>query len=547
MERRTKPVAIVVVLIAIVAVIGLVSRYIPTRSRMDLNQYYGAFPDGEAKLVLGTEFLEERGLILESYAYLPLTTVNTYLNQRYYWDAGNQQILYATPTTLEAVPAKEEVGTAVLLKNNQVYISLEYVKKHTDMDVWIYQNPSRIVIQYQFTDVPTVEVKKSTYIRYRGGKKSDVLVKVRRGDTLLFLEELENWVHVATMDGYVGYIEKKKVRQMQVSNFSRSFEDETYTYLTMEEPVNLSWHQMLNMEDNSELASVLENTSGINVLSPTWFSVIDNSGNIRSFASMDYVAQAHARGIQVWGLVDNFNENISTLEVLSHTASRQNLIQQLINESLANGLDGINVDFEYLSEETGPHFLQFLRELSIECHKNQLVLSVDNPVPENFTSHYNRTEQGQVVDYVIIMGYDEHYAGSDAGSVASLPWVEKGIQDTLKEVPPERVIHAIPFYTRVWKTSAGILSSEAIGIERMQEILEEFQVETYWDTTTSQNYGKYVNANGFDCEVWIEDAQSIAEKVKLVPKYQLAGVAHWKLGLESSDVWNAISENLKAS
>lgn len=547
MKKRRKAVSVVCFLIAIVAVTGFVSRYIPTRKKMDLNEYYGAVQEGEAALVFGTERLEERGLLIDQYSYLPLTAVNTYLNQRYYWDADNQQILYATPTKLEAVPAKEEAGAPVLLKDQKVYISLDYLKKYTDVDVWVYHNPSRIVIQYKFTDVSTVEVKKSAYIRYRGGKKSEVLVKVRKGDTLLLLEELEDWVHVASLDGYIGYIEKKKVRDPEISEFARTFEEEPYTSITMEEPVNLSWHQVTNMEANAGFASAVEQVSGVNVISPTWFSVVDNSGNIRSLVSQEYVAAAHERGMQVWGLVDNFNEEMSTMEVLSHTASRQNLIQQLKNAALNNGLDGINVDFEYLSEEVGIHFLQFLRELSIECRQNHLVLSVDNPVPENFTSHYDRTEQGRVVDYVIVMGYDEHYEGSDAGSVASLPWVEKGIQDTLREVPAEKIIHAIPFYTRVWKRSAGILSSEAISMARMQEILEKYQVATYWDITTGQNYGKFVNEEGFDCEVWIEDAQSVAEKVKLVPKYQLAGVAHWKLGLESSDVWSVISDNLTAS
>ena len=143
------------------------------------------------------------------------------------------------------------------------------------------------------------------------------------------------------------------------------------------------------------------------------------------------------------------------MTVLSSTGARQNLENQLITSALKVGLDGINIDFESLSEDVGIHFLQFLRELSIQCHENNLVLSVDNPVPENFTSHYDRAEQGKVTDYVIIMGYDEHYVGSEAGSVASLPWVEQGVKDTLTEVPAERTILAVPFYTRLWKTTDG--------------------------------------------------------------------------------------------
>lgn len=283
--------------------------------------------------------------------------------------------------------------------------------------------------------------------------------------------------------------------------------------------------------------------TGVNVISPTWFYLLDTSGNIANISSADYVAQAHEKGLKVWGLIDNFTQEVSTTETLSNTAARQNIISQLIQAATSVGMDGINVDFESLSEDVGIHFLEFLRELSIECHKNNLVLSVDNPVPEDFTSHYDRAEQGRVVDYVIVMGYDEHYVGSEAGSVASLPWVEQGIQDTLAEVPAERVINAVPFYTRLWRTTGGNVTSEAIGMDQAQQVISENNVETYWDKTTSQNYGKY-DIDNSTYQIWIEDSQSIAEKVKLVSKYNLAGVSAWKLGFENSGIWQVISDNL---
>ena len=143
------------------------------------------------------------------------------------------------------------------------------------------------------------------------------------------------------------------------------------------------------------------------------------------------------------------------------------------------------------------------------------------------------------------MGYDEHYVGStEAGSVASLPWVEKGVQDTLAEVPAERTILAIPFYTRLWKTTGGALTSEAIGMDQAQQVITENNVQTVWDGSVGQNYGTYETQDS-TYEIWLEDAQSIAEKVKLIPKYELAGVAQWKLGFENSSIWQVISENLQ--
>ena len=547
MNKKYKPVIAVAVLVILVAILGIVThvvmKYIPSSEKMDLNEYYGEMADGEIALVIGTEKLEERGLVDGDRVYLPLDVVNTYLNQRYYWDSANQQILYATPSELTSASASSEAGDKVWVKDDKVYLNLTYVQEFTDLDAYITKDPYRIAIQYKFKNVKTVTVKKNTSIRYRGGIKSAILTSVKKGTKLRLIEEMENWDQVATDDGYIGYIDKKKVGEAEKTKFERSFKREQYSYLTMDSKVNMVWHQVTSTDANAYFADATANMTGVNVISPTWFYLTDTSGNIASIASADYVSQAHEKGLQVWGLIDNFTQEVSTTETLSSTAARQNIISQLIQAAQDVGMDGINVDFESLSEDVGIHFLEFLRELSIECHKNNLVLSVDNPVPEDFTSHYDRAEQGRVVDYVIIMGYDEHYVGSEAGSVASLPWVEQGIQDTLDEVPAERVINAIPFYTRLWRTTGGNVTSEAIGMDQAQQTIADNNVETYWDKNTSQNYGKY-DIDNSTYQIWLEDAQSVAEKVKLVSKYDLAGVSAWKLGFENNGIWQVISDNL---
>lgn len=542
------PVLVVCLLIVLVSLIGGavygINKLIPTSKQMDLTEYYGQNADGEASLVAGTQKLEQKALISGDEVYIPLDVVNGYLNQRYYWDSANKKILYATPTSLTEEAASDQPGGNVWLKESTVYLKLDYVKKYTDIDSYIYKDPARIAIQYKFSNVQTVIVKKDTVIRYRGGIKSKILTKTAKDTVLRLMNEGEDWDQVATDDGYIGYIQKKKVSAADTTDYKRSFKAEAYSYFTMDEPVNLAWHQVTSTDANNYFADTTQNMTGVNVISPTWFSVSDNDGNVSSLASGEYVMQAHEKGLKVWGLVDNFSENMSTTTVLSNTAARQNLENQLVTYALKAGLDGINVDFESLSEDVGIHFLQFLRELSIQCHENNLVLSVDNPVPEDFTSHYDRAEQGKVVDYVIIMGYDEHYVGSDTGSVASLSWVEQGVKDTLAEVPAKRTILAIPFYTRLWKTTdGGALTSEAIGMDQAQQAISDNGAETYWDKTTSQNYGTY-EGDGATYQIWLEDSKSIAEKVKLIPKYKLAGVAEWKLGFENSGIWSVITENL---
>ena len=548
MKKKNRPTLFVCLLILILAVIGggvhFILKYMPSREQMNLTEYFGTPGEGEAVLVLGSEILEERGLIQGDLAYLPLTVVNQYLNERYYWDSGNRQILYALPGQLTSIPAYDTPGSEVYIKDETVYLSLPYIKLYTDLDSVIYQNPARIAIRYQFSGVTEVTARKNTYVRYQGGIKSPVLTKVYSGTPMLLLEELENWMKVATPDGYIGYVQKKTVSTPAEAQYQRDFAIEEYQHITMDQPVNMVWHQITVADANNMFAEDTKDMTGVNVISPTWYALTDNNGNFTDLSSAEYVQQAHAKGLQVWGLIDNFNTNVVSAELLSVTASRQNLIGGLMRSALNVGLDGINIDFEYLTEEAGVHFLEFLRELSIECHKNGLVLSVDNPVPEDFTSHYNRKEQGEVVDYVIIMGYDEHYVGSElAGSVASLPWVEKGVQDTLEETPPERTILGIPFYARLWKIMAESLSSEALGMVSSLNVVTENKAEIYWDLELSQNVGQY-EADGATYKIWLEDGQSIAEKVKLIPKYSLAGVAAWKLGLEDSRVWQTITENL---
>ena len=241
-RNQHMPVVIVCILILVLAVMGLgmhfIKKYIPTKERMNLTEYYGQPGDGEMAVVLGTEIMEERALMSGDQIYLPLDMVNTYLNQRYYWDSADQQVLYATPSELQYYPAAESGEGDVWLKDGTVYLRLGFVQKFTDLDAYVYENPNRVAIQYRFTGVQTTTAKKDTSIRYQGGIKSPILTDVKTGDTLIFLEELEDWAQVATMDGYIGYVQKDMIASAETKDFERSFEKEEYTYLTMDGKVN---------------------------------------------------------------------------------------------------------------------------------------------------------------------------------------------------------------------------------------------------------------------------------------------------------------------
>lgn len=561
-RRRNQlvPILVAMLLIILVAVAGIVTgfikKYTPSDTRMELADYYHT-GEGEAALILQDTISEAKGKIVDGRAYLPYSVITNEMGGRFYWDKESEKMLYTTATdTLEIKPEDTAYTIAgqtkqqdyILVKEigEEFYIALDFVEQYMPIQGEVYDKPDRIVVSYKWGDINTVSVSKDTEVRYQGGIKSPILSDVKKGDTLILLEEMENWSRVMTTDGIDGYVEKKNLEKPQTTELSYTGEyKEDYSSLTREHKINLAWHQVTSEAANAALGETIQNMAGVNVISPTWFSVTANEGTISSLASADYVNEAHSRGMEVWGLIDNFNPDVSTLETLSSRSSREHIIQKLLEEAQRVALDGINVDFEALTEEEAPHFIQFVRELSVVCRANNLVLSVDNPVPQ-FTGFYNRKEQGIVVDYVIIMGYDEHTTGSEeAGSVASLPFVKEGIEKTLQEVPKEKVINGIPFYTRLWtESNNGTLSSEVMTMDAASQYIQENGIEVYWEKETAQNYGELLTDNGTQ-KIWLEDEQSIEEKMKLISQYELAGVASWKLGFERADVWSVISQYLQ--
>ena len=563
MKKKIIPIVIAIVLIIIIGGVTFGSRilekYSYSKERADLNAYYGITGSQEAAIVLQDEIVEEKARISDGICYLDMATIHKYLNDRFYVDGGEGLLLYTLPEDIvrnsigssvkETAQGSEELGyTVAIWEGDTLYVALDYIKQYTNFSYQLFTDPYRIQLTTEWPSYEVASISKNTQVRVKGGVKSEILTDVQKGDQVSVLEQMETWSKVKTADSVIGYVENKRltgIRSEQPIPVT-DYQEPEYTSLTRDHKINLGWHVVASAGGNDTFNSVTANAKNLNVISPTWFKLCDNEGGYTSFASADYVQKAHDRGLEVWALIENieYKDSISMYEILSSTTTRQKLIDSLMNDLITYGIDGINVDFEQLSMDCGEHFVEFIRELSAACRKNGKVLSVDNYVPRDFNDYYDRKEQGIVADYVIVMGYDEHYAGSkEAGSVASIDYVEDGIAQTVKEVPAEKVINAIPFYTRIWETTGDGISSQAVDMVTAEQFISNHGITAEWDETTCQNYGEYTSGDS-RYQVWLEDAHSIKVKLNVMENYGIGGVAEWRLGFEKPEIWDVIGEYL---
>ena len=524
----------------------VIKKYMPTKEPADLTAVYGV-TGNETAVYYGYERMTEvQGLYENGQTYLPLSWVNRALNERFYWDATEHLLVYTLPDQIvyADVQTLGSNGSPLLLeKEGEVYLTLGLIANYTDIEIKAYDSEeTKRVFLTPWGERETAAIQKDGYVRVKGGIKSPVLTKVTAASEVTVLETMENWSKVVTEDGHIGYVENKLMGAQNTEQTSSGREPVVYRSNLLDEKIVLGWHQMAAQKGPEDLIEALKGTKGVNVISPTWFSLTDNQGNFRSLASKSYVEEAHKRGIQVWALLDNFSSNVQTEVLLASTTTRRNLIDKLIAEVERYGIDGLNMDFESLKPEAGVHYIQFLRELSIPCREKGIILSVDNYVPTSYNHFYEVEEQGVVADYVIIMGYDEHYSSSDPGSVASFDFVQNGIVNTLAMVPKEKVINGVPFYTRIWTETGTALKEEEYGISAAKNWISKNKVELYWQAELGQYYGENKGPSGFSY-VWMEEENSLKLKMDLIKAYDLAGVACWKLGLEPASVWDVIGWN----
>lgn len=567
MKKRVVTVLVPVVLIFIVIAVALGSqileRYSYSKNKADLNEYFGLVQTDEVAMVVQDTIVDDKAKLRDNVVYFTLSTVETYFTNRFYVNSLEQVLLFTTDTDVIQINigdgsdvmyvsgAGQELGyKAAFYEGDVLYIAADYVKRYANFEYQMYDAPLHMQVYTEWGSYTTAKLSKKTAVRYQGGIKSDILVELAAGDTVTVLEKLENWSKVKTADSYIGYVENKFLtEEMQAERLCNTgFQEFVYNNVKKDGKINLTFHQVFEEVGGDYLANALASTKTVNVVAPTWFRLTNSSGDFASLANASYVAKAHELGIDVWALVtdvdsmDLYGVEIDFVELLSASENRRHLIEGLMAQVDSYGLDGINIDFEKVRSDSGIHFVQFVRELSIETRKRGVVLSVDNYVPSEYTAHYNRREQGIVADYIIIMGYDEHYVGGGAaGSNASIGFVEDGIVNTKEVVPAEKIINAVPFYTRVWESGPDGLKASTLTMASEANWIASAGVTPVWTDEFCQNYAEYQVDNVlYQC--WLEDVDSIRVKLQVMQSQGIKGVASWKLGLEVPAVWDVIAE-----
>ncbi|MBQ3789994.1 MAG: SH3 domain-containing protein [Lachnospiraceae bacterium] len=568
--KRIIPILIAVALILIVGALygggQVLERYSYSREYADLNEYFGVTGDGDIPILMNNEWIDVHARMVDGGCYLRHEDVDRLLNSRFYYGRADGTLVYTTPDTIITAKLGTDEWTSaggssdsgrekhVIAREDgeTLWILMDYVERYSDFTWALYEEPYRIRISTEWKDFEQSGITKNTSLRVLGGVKSEILRDLKKGERVAVLERMETWSRVRTDDGFTGYVENKRLSEpIKAEGVAPASKQMEYSHITRDRQIVLAWHQIAGAAGNDTLGPMIAATNagqvnGLNTISPTWFSLADDQGGINSFASTGYVTEAHAAGLEVWGLVDNFTGEGDSTEVLKYAATRANLIANLMDQAAQYDLEGINVDFEGVPASSGEDFIEFIRELSIPCRKEGIVLSVDNYVPMgSLNDHYDRAEQGVVADYIIVMGYDEHYKGSpEAGSVASIGYVEDGIRRTVSEVPAERVIGGMPFYTRVWSTKGNEVDSSALDMKSSADWVAERGVKLAWDDETCQNYGEITDGDGTLRQVWMEDAESIRTKIAVMGTYKIAGVAGWRLGFETPDIWEVIATSL---
>ena len=557
------PIIIIAVVVCIVAAI-IVERMTPSKKYADLYEFYGVTTDSIS--VIWNETIVSDAIKIEDTYYLELEMVSENFDNRFYYDASLDKLLYTTLDEVYEIPFAQTVYHKgeeqqvsdyyiAVRENDVIYVALDFLQDKMECSYYVLTAPERVVMVSDGVEIYPLIFKEDATIRTKESIKGDILAKPQVDELWYKVEEKTKtgWIKVAIVDGRKGFVKEDEVLSSagEAYCYDSGYEVPEYKGNQRDYELIMAWHPIYNVEDNGNIEALLANTKGVNTISPTWYKVKDETGELLSMADKDYVDYVHSLGIEVWPLVSDFTnvegDGWSVKELLSNADNRRNLIENLINEVITLDCEGINIDFEYIRDDNGEDYAQFIRELSIRCREEGLVVSTDNPPPKAYNQQYNFEILGDCVDYVIIMGYDEYTkANNEPGPVASYEYVKSGIVDALTMIPADKLVNGIPFYTRLWteyidENGEYVLDTKTCTMENVWSTVEKLGTTPEWNAEL-RLYEIFADIDGIHYSMWLEEETAMAERIKLVREHNLAGVSAWALGMETDSIWDVIIE-----
>lgn len=445
------------------------------------------------------------------------------------------------PVQLHFSPLKNEAGELFLALEPVIsYYPIQYTILPETNAVWIQKNGEEVA----HGKVLNEEVhEEKLRLRTETNLQSPYIAQTENNEKVFIEGEKEDYYFIRKENGTAGYVKKKLVSKEQTEEIIVKRETKEVSLPAFEGPVQLTWEAVYTKNPNT---AKIPQMSGVNVVSPTWFELANESGEIKNLGSLSYVNWAKEKGYQVWGLFSNAFDPELTHNAFKDFETRQKMIRELLHYSQMYQLDGINLDIENVNSEDGPLVTQFVREATPYFHEAGLVVSMDITfiAGGNWSAFYERDKLAKVVDYLIVMAYDEHWGSSPvAGSVASLPWVEENLNKLLEIVPNEKLILGVPLYTRLWEVKdTGEVSSKALSMDEVKEWLETNKLTPTYDEASGQNYAElYVESEKATYKIWLEDDVSLKKRAELAKEYELAGVASWSRYFANETAWTALN------
>ncbi|WP_311079859.1 glycosyl hydrolase family 18 protein [Paenibacillus polymyxa] len=492
---------------------------------------------------------------------MPLKFVQTRIDPTVRYEDDSQTVIMATRQSLLYMKVSEAQGelngktyalsVAPQVISGEVCIPIEAVREV--YGVSIHEDPATgaVILMKAGEKVRLGSVEKKDgpqdariALRKEASSLSFILTDIPQRTKVRIWSKQGDWYFVQLDNGYAGYIKSDHIAEGEELVIPSVKDDLSISEKHWEgRPVNLAWEAVYNRKPDP---SKFDPMPGVNVVSPTWFSVVDHEGTVESKADPVYVSWAHRKGIEVWGLLSNsFNPELTT-EALSTFERRKSIVDQMISHALENDLDGINIDFENVHTKDGPNVTQFLRELKPMAREHDLILSIDvtpKSQSEMWSAFLDRKSLGTITDYLMVMAYDEHWAASPkAGSVASLPWTEASIKRIIQEdeVQPQKVILGIPLYTRVWsetpKEGKIKVTSKSLGMKSAAGIIVEFKLKPKFRAAEGQNYVEFTE-DGVVKKIWLEDQVSLKARVELAKSLKLGGIGAWNRTFADENAW----------